>query len=42
MDIPAYIWLKDDGGAHIKGAGQDVEYFNMLLENISLRYEKIA
>lgn len=44
MAIPAYLWIKDDGGADIKGsvdvkdndAGQEVEYFNMHLENVKV------
>lgn len=42
MAIPACLWLKDDGGADIKGSvdfnGQEVDYFNMLLENITWKY----
>lgn len=49
MPIPAYMWLKDDGGALIKGGVdvQDREYsieirgfhHNLMVE---MRYEKIT
>ncbi len=39
MAIPAYLWLKDDGGADIKDPAKEKHNH---LERVEFRYEKIT
>ena len=45
MAIPVYLWLKDDGGADIKGSvdvKDPAKEKHNHLERLGLRYEKIT
>ncbi|GEM_PF-4846347 len=42
MAIPVYLWLKDDGGAGIKGSVDVKDCEGSILEQIELRDEKIT